>query len=152
MPEENDSEEAAEEAEEEEYNPLDDPEYLEAVYNGDELVEGGATQAQIGEEHGVTSSTVSHYMKKHGIETRANTITDERLEDEEWLRNAYLGEEDGGEGDRMTMQDIADEIGCSDGTVMRRLHKFEIPVRRSATEGDDGEEAEDEEAEDEDEE
>lgn len=150
MPEDNDSEEAAEEAaEEESQSPLDDPEYLEAVYNGDELVEGGATQAEIGEEHGVTSSTVSHYMKKHGIDTRANTITDERLEDEEWLANAYLSEEEGGEGEKMTMQDIADEIGCSDGTVMRRLHKFEIPVRRSATEGDD---EEDDEAEEDDEE
>ena len=140
-----DDNEAEEAQEEEEYNPLDDPEYLTKEYFGEE--DGGEgeprTQADIGEEHGVTASTVSHYMKKHGIKTRANVVSDERLEDEEWLRAHYLGEDDadeGGEGEEMTMQEIADEIGCSDGTVMRRLHKFEIPVRRSATASDEDEE------------
>jgi len=127
MPEDNEEEEQTESS------PLDDAEYLEAAYHGDELVEGGATQAEIGEEHGVTSSTVSHYMKKHDITTRANSVSDERLEDAEWLEEQYVDEE-------KTMQEIADEVGCSDGTVMRRLHKFDIEVRRSATGGDDEEE------------
>ena len=132
MPEEEDTEE--------ESSPLDDADYLEAAYHGDELVEGGATQAEIGEEHGVTSSTVSHYMKKHEITTRANSVSDERLEDAEWLENA-VDEED------VTIQDISDEVGCSDGTVMRRLHKFDIEVRRSAADENE-EEAEAPEADD----
>jgi DNA-directed RNA polymerase specialized sigma24 family protein len=113
MPEDNEEEERAESS------PLDDADYLEAAYHGDELVEGGATQAEIGEEHGIT--------------TRANSVSDERLEDPEWLEEQYVDEE-------KTMQEIADEVGCSDGTVMRRLHKFDIEVRRSATESDDEEE------------
>jgi transcriptional regulator with XRE-family HTH domain len=143
MPEDNDAE--AEETMQKQTSPLDDAEHLEELYHGE-----GLTQAEIGERYGVTSSTVSHYMKKHDVSTRANVIDDERLEDPEWLANAYLGEEDGGEGEEMTMQDIADEVGCSDGTVMRRLHKFDIPVRRSSAEKaeDEAEEA-DEEAEDE---
>jgi predicted transcriptional regulator len=143
MPEEDEpAEEPAEEEQSGPDHPLDDAEYLREAYHGDAVEEGGATQARIGEEHGVTSSTVSHYMKKYDIETTGNTVSDERLDDPEWLREKYVDEE-------LTMQEIADIVGCSDGTVMRRLHRVEgLEVRRStvgqsADEGDDeAEEAE----------
>jgi len=147
MPEDNDTEE---EQAEEEYNPLDDPEYLREEYFEGGPDGEGRTQADIGEEHGVTSSTVSHYMKKHGIETRANVVTDERLDDEDWLREQYEDEE-------LTMQEIADIVGCSDGTVMRRLHQIEgLEVRRSTVgepaEDDGGDEEAEEESDGEDDE
>jgi DNA-directed RNA polymerase specialized sigma subunit len=129
-----------EESTETQSNPLDDPELLRELYHDE-----GMTQAEIGEEYGVTSSTVSHYMSKHEVETRANVVTDERLEDPEWLREKY-GEEE------LTMQEIADIIGCSDGTVMRRLHDIEdLEIRRSSVEksedeADDEDEADEAEA------
>lgn len=122
------------ESEEEQKSPLDDKEYLQELYHEQDL-----TQAEIGEKHGVTASTVSHYMKKHEIKTRATQVTDERLDDPEWLRNEYLSEEDGGKGESRTMMDIAEEVGCSDGTVMRRLRKHGIIEEPS-----DDEEAEEE--------
>lgn len=145
--------EEADEAEEQETqpSPLNDPEFLREKYHAEEL-----TQEEIGqldevvEHHGgaVTSSTVSHYMNKHDVETRANVIEDDRLDDEEWLQAAYEGEVEGlGDEDGATMQQIADEIGCSDGTIMRRLHQIEgLEIRRSRDSDDDGE---DEDAEDE---
>jgi DNA-directed RNA polymerase specialized sigma24 family protein len=116
-----------EEPEETETSPLDDEETLVELYH-----EEGLTQAEIGERHGVSSSTVSHYMKKHGVETRANVVDDERLEDPEWLEEKYVGE-------GLTMQEIADEVGVSDGTVMRRLHKHGIETSRGAAEPDEDE-------------
>jgi IS30 family transposase len=130
----------AEEPEETEDNPLDDEEYLREQYHEEEK-----TQSEIGDEHGVTSSTVSHYMKKHSVETRGSGSVDERANDPEWLEEKYVDEE-------MTMQEIADELNCSDGTIMRRLHDFDIEVRRSTSNDEEEEEAEEEAEEAEDEE
>jgi DNA-binding transcriptional regulator LsrR (DeoR family) len=140
---ENDTEE--EEEQEGTQSPLDDEELLNELYH-----EEGLTQAEIGEKFDVTASTVSHYMKKHEIKTSAHRVTDERLEDPEWLEEKYIEED-------MTMQAIADIVGCSDGTVMRRLRKHGIIEEPSdeedEDEADEGEEEEEpEEAEDGDEE
>lgn len=118
--------EDAESEEQEQTNPLDDEELLREEYHENDL-----TQSEIGEKYGgVTASTVSHYMKKHGIETRNYAEMDERLDDAEWLEAAYHGDEvrDGG----ASMQAIGDflEPPCSDGTVMRRLHEAGIETRR----------------------
>ena len=128
----------AEEKQEEERSgsPLDDHDYLVELYHEQDL-----TQAQIAEEHDVTSSTVSHYMNKHGIETRAHVVDDDRLEDADWLREQYIEQE-------RTMQEIADEVGCSDGTVMRRIHKHlsedELAERSGTRSGGDEDDGEDE--------
>jgi len=127
--------EEAEEAEEEQNDsPLDEEEYLREQYHGE-----NKTQAEIAEEHGVTSSTVSHYMGKYEIETRGTQVIDERLEDPGWLAAAYEGDElvEGG----ATMQDIADEVGCSDGTVMRRLRQHGV-IEEPSEEEDEAEEDE----------
>jgi transposase-like protein len=92
-------------------SPLDDEGHLEELYH-----DQGLTQSEIAEEYGVTASTVSHYMSKHGVGTRAHAVDDERLTDPGWLREQYIEE-------GRTMQDIAEDIGCSDGTVMRRVHE-----------------------------
>jgi len=126
--------EQAEETEEEEQNenPLDNAEYLREQYHGE-----SKTQAEIAEDHGVTSSTVSHYMSKHGVETRGTQVIDERLEDAEWLEAAYHG--DGLVEGGATMQEIADEVGCSDGTVMRRLRQHGV-IEPPSEEGEEDEE------------
>jgi len=103
---------------------LDDPELLEEMYHGD-----GMTQQEIAAEYDVTASTVSHYMQKHGVESRTSRVTDDRLDDPEWLEEQYVAND-------MTMQEFADEVGCSDGTVMRRIHEFDIPVGSGSDEPD----------------
>jgi DNA-binding transcriptional regulator LsrR (DeoR family) len=127
-----DPENETEEEEEGSKSPLDDEELLNKLYH-----EQGLTQAEIGEEYDVTASTVSHYMKKHEIKTSAHRVTDERLEDPEWLEQKYVDED-------LTMQQIADEVGCSDGTVMRRLRKHGIIEAPDEDEGEgEAEEADD---------
>lgn len=128
--------EAADEAEEQDAkNPLDDPEKLKELYHDEEM-----TQAEIAEDYDTTSSTVSHYMTKHDIETRGADSVDERADDPEWLEDAYWGDTvtEGG----ATMQEIANELECSDGTVMRRLHEHDIDVRQSPIADDEDEEEE----------
>lgn len=125
-----------EEEEAEDESPVfDDEEYLREQYHGE-----GKTQSEIAEEHGITASTVSHYMKKYGIETRGHQVTDERLDDPEWLGKKYIDED-------LTMQEIAEEVGCSDGTVMRRLRKHGVIDAPDKDDEADGETEADEEAE-----
>lgn len=105
-------------------NPLDNPELLKELYHDEEM-----TQAEIADDFDTSTSTVSHYMSKHGVETRGADSVDERADDPEWLDNAYWGDAvtEGG----ATMQEIANELECSDGTVMRRLHEYKIDIRHS---------------------
>lgn len=132
------STEEASEEQEEEGPALDDAEYLREQYH-----EQNKTQAEIAEQHGVTASTVSHYMSKHDIETRGTQVIDERLEDPEWLEEKYVNED-------LTMQEIADEVGCSDGTVMRRLrhHGVVEPPEEEEEEAKEEEEEDEEQGED----
>jgi len=104
-------EEVTEDEEEaEEQSPVfDDAEYLEQKYHDEDL-----TQAEIGDEHDVTASTISHYMDKHGVDTRANQVDDERLEDEEWLTEQYS--EEG--------EDRPDEIGMGEKPLNDRLNRY----------------------------
>jgi len=103
-------------------SPLDDERHLEKLYH-----DQGLTQSEIAEEYGVTASTVSHYMSKHGVGTRAHAVDDERLADPDWLREQYIEE-------GRTMEDIAEDVGCSDGTVMRRVHEH-VPEEDLAERG-----------------
>jgi transposase-like protein len=137
MPETEAADKADEAEEEAEESPVyDDEEYLREQYHDE-----NKTQAQIAEKHDITASTVSHYMNKYGIETKGHQVKDERLDDAEWLADQYLEE-----GEDRTMQDIADEVGCSDGTVMRRLREhgiIEAPEdEEEEAEGDDEEDEE----------
>jgi len=90
----------------------------------------GWSQREIAETFDVTPSTVSHHLHKHDITTPGVGVSDERLDDPEYLREKYVDE-------GMTMAEIGEEVGCSDGTVMRRLHDHDIEVRRSKK-GDGG--------------
>lgn len=139
MSEETEAQEEQAEEEAENKSPLDDAEHLNELYHEQEL-----TQSEIGEKYGVSASTVSHYMKKHEVPTRGRRVLDDRLEDADWLYEQYVEED-------LTMQQIADEVGCSDGTVMRRLRKHGIIEEPSHDEDEEveEEETEDEETEDE---
>lgn len=98
---------------------LDDPERLEEWYLG-----LGWSMADIAEECTVTEKTVLRRLREFGIETRrpAHDGADPRLSDEEWLAERY-------EDDEMTMEEIADELGCSQDAVGYRLHSFGIETR-----------------------
>lgn len=92
---------------------LDDPERLRGLY-----VEQGMTQAEIGDEHGVSQTTVSYYLDKHDIETGASDVPDE-LDNPHYMRRLYVV-------DGFTAPDIAAKHGVSTGTVLRRLEAHGI--------------------------
>jgi len=90
----------------------------------------GWTQQRIAEAHGTTASTVSYHLHRAGVETRYTSLTDERLDDPEFLREKYHGE-------GMTLAEIGEEIGCADGTVLRRLRDHGIETRDGRPSYDD---------------
>ena len=98
----------------------------------DELLElyedEGMSFTEIAHHYDVTPSTISYYARKYNIETSHNRTSFEgsELDSEEYLQEKYWDEE-------MTMQEIADEFGCSDGTVMRYMRKYEITPRRQGS-------------------
>jgi uncharacterized protein YjcR len=103
---------------------LADEEWLREQY-----VEKERPQANIAEECASSLSTVSKWLNRHGIKTRGRKQTpDERLADEEWLREQYVEKE-------WPQADIAEECGCSSSTVRNWLNRHGIETRDAAFTG-----------------
>ena len=114
--EENDSE--AEDSEEQSSTPLITEDELREQYEDE-----GKTFTQIGEELDVTPSTISYYAKKYGIQaTTSQSYEGTEVDDPDWLREKYHDE-------GLSMQEVGDLVGCSDGTVMRYMRKHDIEPR-----------------------
>jgi transposase-like protein len=89
-----------------------------------EYVERGRTMAEIATDLGVSPSTVRKHLDLHGIEIRPKNAQPllERVLSRDFLDREY------GERGR-TAQDIAREVGVSEQTVLRYLHRHGVPVR-----------------------
>lgn len=76
---------------------------------------------------GCDPGLVRHYLLKHHVPIKSKNLTSNsskypQLHDADWLRRQYA------ELGRAT-QDIADELGCSRGSVEYHLREFDIPRR-----------------------
>jgi predicted transcriptional regulator len=89
-----------------------------------EYVERGRTMAEIAGDLGVSASTVRKHLDRHGIEVRPKNAQPllERVLSRSFLEREYV------EAGR-TAQDIAREVGVSEQTVLRYLHRHDLPVR-----------------------
>jgi transposase len=103
---------------------LDDPEWLREKYHN----EGLSCQA-VAEKIGCSDGAVLSAMNRHGIETRSFSEAVKRGKrkqfgelDKEWLREEYVAKE-------KSANQIADETGTSANTVLRWLHRHDLPVR-----------------------
>ena len=75
-------------------------------------------------------STIFTWMKKHKIKTRNKTESNKNRHDrkqtlykkEFWLRTEYVVK-------KKSALKIAEKIGCSDGTILYWMAKFNIPLR-----------------------
>jgi 5-methylcytosine-specific restriction endonuclease McrA len=95
-----------------------DPDWLREQY-----VEYERSSIDIAETCGCDESTVRRWLDKHGIETRSPSPTpDERLDNGDWLQEQYVERE-------RSIIDIAEECGCSNNTVLRRLERHGIETR-----------------------
>ncbi|WP_157884867.1 HNH endonuclease [Halorubrum aethiopicum] len=99
-----------------------EPKYRDEEWLREQYVEEHRSTTDISEECGCARSTVSKWLNKHDIETRTGRVSDERLNDADWLRKQYVEE-------RRRSSEIAEDCGCSKPTVVRRLNKHNIEVR-----------------------
>lgn len=84
--------------------------------------EEGLTQEQIGEIYGVSFSGISQRMRKWGMETR--TQSDYKIEiQKELLEELYYNQ-------RLTLKQIAEIFGVTDGTVANRMKEYGMKRRK----------------------
>lgn len=103
--------------------PWRDAEVLEYLYHDE-----GLTQSEVADVLDTVQTTVQRWMNKHDIDARSRSeanISDERLLDEDWLREQYS---DNGR----TAYDIADDLGCSKTAVLRAIHRADIEPHSQA--------------------
>jgi predicted transcriptional regulator len=99
-------------------------EILTEEYLRREYVEGGRSVSDLAVEHGVSDQAIRNWLKKRGFTTRRGTTSSVG----DRLSFAYLHREY--ELRKRSVSDIAAEIGVSEQSVLRYLHKHEIDVRR----------------------
>ena len=80
------------------------------------------TYADIGKDIGATKFGVYHAMKRFGIEARKHTSKYPKLNDKEWLLNAYLV-------DKKSVKAIALEVGSTPGNVHSALAIMGVKLR-----------------------
>ena len=93
-----------------------------------EYVDKRRSTPDIGKECGVTATTISDWLKRHGIKTRSQSEAQRsqgKHTNKEWLRDQYIENE-------RSMADIGGECGVTAATVLKYLRKYNIPTRHSA--------------------
>lgn len=83
------------------------------------------TMKEIGDMCGVTNTTISEWMDKHGIEKRGQEdaqLADGKHTNREWLAEQYHGK-------GRSLSDMGDECGVTAATVMKWMDKYDIPRR-----------------------
>jgi len=102
-----------------------DPEWLSEKYHGEIM-----TLKEIADECGVSRTTISDWLDRHGIEKRTQKET-QRLRnagkhsDREWLAEQYHGK-------GRTLEDIANECDVDAVTIMNWMERHGIPRRDAA--------------------
>lgn len=99
---------------------LDDPEQLRKMH-----VENNMSAREIGRELGCGHKTVMRRLREFDIELLESPAAEyPGLEDEDRLTELHL--ECG-----MTAPQIAEKFGCNRGTVLKKLRKYGVPIRRA---------------------
>lgn len=101
---------------------LQDEEWLSEQYHDKDK-----SQKQIADELGLSQSAVYKYMKRHDMESKRlgwhNVMGNiEKLDDEEWLREQYVDNEN-------SQMQIAKKLGISQQSVGRYMEKYGIESR-----------------------
>lgn len=99
------------------YQKLADREWLKTEY-----IDRLRTVQSLADEVGCNKTTVARTLKKLGIKARIRTSRHAKLNDKDWLRNAYLE-------DKRSIASLAREIGCTVGPVRDALRALGIKTR-----------------------
>lgn len=99
-----------------------DSQWLEKKYHNE-----GLTQEEIAEQCGVQRTTITRWMKKHGIDSRGPGCSqaEGRYKNKDWLRKKYWDEE-------LTVDEIGEECGVSGQTINYWRDKHGIDARDSS--------------------
>jgi AraC-like DNA-binding protein len=102
--------------------PYRNEEWLREMYHGEEL-----TQAKIADRAGCHRRTIATWFRRHDItgrsaDQRKRVSNSGPWDDEEVLRELYIEK-------RLTIAEVADQLGTSEGTVRRRMDDFGIGRR-----------------------
>jgi transposase len=84
----------------------------------------GLSQREIASICDVSNSTIARHFERNDIETRCKGggPEDKKYRNEEWLVEKYHEEE-------LTISEVANEVGCSDGTILRWMQRLDIETR-----------------------
>lgn len=103
-------------------DPWQDKDTLQRLYHGE-----GMSMQEVGDQLGVSMSTVRHWMIRHGIpRDTPDQELDGAWKDEDVLRELYYEE-------GLGMGEIGDRLGCSNVTVANWMDRFGLE-RRSQSE------------------
>jgi len=107
----------------------DEPKYRDETWLREQYADRKRSTGDIAEECGCSTTAISDWLNRHGIETRtpAQQLPDERLTDSEWLREKYIIE-------KHTICQIADECGCCKSTVRNYLNEHGIDTPEQGSE------------------
>lgn len=102
--------------------PYRNEEWLREMYHGEEL-----TQAKIADRAGCHRRTIATWFRRHDItgrsaDQRKKVSNSGPWDDEEVLGELYIKK-------RLTIAEVADQLGTSEGTVRRRMDDFGIDRR-----------------------
>ena len=110
---------------------MSEPKYRDEEWLREQYIEQGKSTYDIADECGCDNTTVRRWMERHDVKRRTcgPRLPDERLKDEEWLREQYVerGRSSG---------DIANECGCHANTVLKRIKRHGIQRRPANAEVD----------------
>jgi transposase len=94
----------------------------------EQYIEERRTTVDIAEECGVSATTITTWMDKHGIDRRSRSEAQidekKKVHNEEWLCEQYLEE-------KRSMRDIGKEVGMTPSGVKKWINKFNIETRSS---------------------
>lgn len=101
-----------------------EPKHRDEEWLREKYVEEGKSQAEIADLCDVSQPTIGKWLREYGFDTGScgNSKLDERLDDEDWLREKYVEK-------KISASRIARLLGCSSQTVRRKLRRADIEIR-----------------------
>lgn len=92
----------------------------------EQYIEERRTTVDIAEECGVSTTTITTWMDRHGIDRRSRSEAQidekKKVHNEEWLREQYLEE-------KRSMRDIGGEVNMTPSGVKKWINNFGIEAR-----------------------
>jgi AraC-like DNA-binding protein len=100
--------------------------YENKTWLREQYIDEEKTLSQIADMCNCCIATISRRLKAYNVPTRGRGVVDvdQRLDDEQWLRERYVCE-------KRSYKQMSEMCDCSPTTVKRKLKKYDIPTRNN---------------------